>query len=36
MKEEAGEKIGAFPTMAFGDRYSGEGGKRAAAEWGRV
>ena len=36
MKKEVGVAIGALPTMAFGDRCSGEGGKRMAVESGRV
>jgi len=35
VKEGAGVTIGALPTLAFGDGYSGEGGKGAAAEPGR-
>jgi len=33
--EEAGAAIGALPTLVFGDRCGGDGGKQEAAEPGR-
>ena len=35
LKEEAGVMIGALPTLAFGDRCTGEGRKGVSTEPGR-